>query len=426
LALLAIGVPSPSPMFDFDSLDVAVPARGQRAGTRAVAARSVERVWAVSDIHTDAKENLEFMERLDSQAYAADALIVAGDISDDLAVVRRTLRGLRAKFARVFFVPGNHDLWVARQHNVDGCIDSLQKLRALERICTEEGVDTRPQRLLAANGAGVSDLWILPVISWHCRSFDEEPDLDSRWQGIPRAEHVCSDYRLCKWPKSLDQTTDSVAVHLDKMNDDWIQDLEEPEFSRLSSLAAGCREPGSAVITFSHFLPRIELLPEKRYLYFPVLAQFVGSPPLGRRLKRLRPDVHVFGHTHFGWDQEIDGVRYLSPPVGMPRERDKRVSTVSTGDFLQATEHTNMPVRPVLIWDSAKGFAERYDAGWSGFYRKYEREPKQVTVLPDYVASMYQWDEEKHGPKSKVIGWEGKTPAWKFGPAWSQSRKTHY
>lgn len=413
-------------MFDFDSLEGAVPVSRQGAGAKGAAVKSIERVWAVSDVHTDAKENLEFILRMDSQAYAKDALIVAGDISDDLGVVRRTLRSLRSKFARVFFVPGNHDLWVTRQQSNDGCADSMQKLAALEKICAEEGVDTRPRRLPAASGSGVADLWILPVISWHTPSFDDEPDIDTRWSGIPAADSLCSDYRLCKWPAPLDQHTDSVAAHFDKMNDEWIQDLGESDYSRLSSMMSGCREPGDVVITFSHFLPRIELLPEKRYLYFPILAKFVGSPPLGRRIERLGPDVHVFGHTHFGWDQELDGVRYLSPPVGMPRERDKRVSTISTGDFLQATEHENMPVRPVLIWDAASGFAERYDAGWSGFYRKYEREPEEVTVLPDYVASMYQWDEEQNGPKSKVVGWQGKVPAWKFGPAWSQGRKRHY
>jgi hypothetical protein len=51
------------------------------------------------------------------------------------------------------------------------------------------------------------------------------------------------------------------------------------------------------------------LLPEKRFLYYSNLPKAVGSLPLGRRLQRLRPDIHIFGHTHFAWDATIDGER---------------------------------------------------------------------------------------------------------------------
>lgn len=55
---------------------------------------------------------------------------------------------------------------------------------------------------------------------------------------------------------------------------------------------------------------RLELLPEKRYLFFPNLAKVVGSTMLGDRVAQLRPDVHIFGHTHFGW---------CAPPLASPR-----------------------------------------------------------------------------------------------------------
>jgi hypothetical protein len=55
--------------------------------------------------------------------------------------------------------------------------------------------------------------------------------------------------------------------------------------------------PGHA----GHAVHRLELLPEKRFLFFPNLAKVVGSTMLGERVAQLRPDVHIFGHTHFGW-----------------------------------------------------------------------------------------------------------------------------
>merc|ERR1712072_42313 len=100
---------------------------------------------------------------------------------------------------------------------------------------------------------------------------------------------------------------------MDAMNDERLAELGQPENEEMRKLFSGQHPVDDIVVSFSHFLPRLELLPEKRYLYFPPLAKFVGSTWLGRRVEQLRPDVHVFGHTHFGWDQEIGGIRYLSP-----------------------------------------------------------------------------------------------------------------
>lgn len=409
-------------MFDWDDLDTDLPYK------------CINRVWAVSDIHTDNQKNFEFIERLDKNEFKDDVLIVAGDVSDDLTIMQNTLRVLKARFSRVFFVPGNHDLWMPRMKQGQRTPstevgDSLNKLVLIEQLCKSEAIDIFPARLNAKCNSEVFSVWIFPLLSWHCMSFDTEPDVDSRWKGIPEAHKLCADYTRCTWPSPLDHKNDSIAKSLDKMNDERMEQGSTAVKSRLHEIVQGSKEPGDVVISFSHFLPRIELLPEKRYLYYPTLAKFVGSQYLGSRVARLQPDVHIFGHTHFGWDQVVDGIRYMSPPVGMPPEREIRVSTVSLGDFLQPDMdplHKDTPPKPVLVWDTLSGFPPKYDAGWSGFYAMYGREPYKVTTLPDYVAQMYSWDETTHGPKADVIGWEGKVPAWKLGPAWTQSRGRHY
>lgn len=48
---------------------------------------------------------------------------------------------------------------------------------------------------------------------------------------------------------------------------------------------------------------------------------------------RLKPDVHVFGHTHFGYDMELDGIRYLQAPLATPAERVWAGSLVTLGGF---------------------------------------------------------------------------------------------
>ena len=61
----------------------------------------------------------------------------------------------------------------------------------------------------------------------------------------------------------------------------------------------------------------------------PALAKAVGSTFLERRVARLQPDVHVFGHTHFGWDATLDGTRYVQACLTYPRERRDRLTTVA-------------------------------------------------------------------------------------------------
>lgn len=63
------------------------------------------------------------------------------------------------------------------------------------------------------------------------------------------------------------------------------------------------------------------LLPEKRMLFVPNLAKAAGSTYVAQRIEELRPLAHVFGHTHFLWDQTIGSVRYVQWCLATPREQ---------------------------------------------------------------------------------------------------------
>jgi Icc-related predicted phosphoesterase len=56
-------------------------------------------------------------------------------------------------------------------------------------------------------------------------------------------------------------------------------------------------------------------------LHHPNLAKAVGSAFLARRMEQLRPDVHVFGHTHFSYDTRMGSTRYVQWPLGYPNEQ---------------------------------------------------------------------------------------------------------
>src|SRR5215207_10060046 len=112
------------------------------------------RVFAISDLHTDFAANWNLVQEISSRDYKQDVLVLAGDIADSLSVISKTLTLLRSRFARVFYVPGNHELWV----RMDNC-HSLEKLNRISTVCDDLGIDTRPAR--------VETIWVVPLFSWY-------------------------------------------------------------------------------------------------------------------------------------------------------------------------------------------------------------------------------------------------------------------
>ena len=278
------------------------------------------RIFAISDVHTDYAENLAYVRSLAKQTdFKDDTLICAGDVTDSLDTLRETLQCFTAAFGTVFFTPGNHEFWVRGRSRDAG--DSLEKLAAIFALCDELGVRTRP-----AYAAGAV---VAPILSFHHQSWDTEPDITG-WRGIPSCERVMSDYRACAWPPPLSMLDDSVALRLDALNDAHaagdadvadegaaadvdassdpiaialaMAEASAPTYDgrrdRTSGAPGGAFEasvaalraehPSAPLVTFSHFVPRPELSPEKRFLMFPNLAkvrrrtsaQFVAIPRL--------------------------------------------------------------------------------------------------------------------------------------------------
>ena len=147
------------------------------------------RLWALSDVHTDHSENLDWLKRVCARTdFRRDGLILAGDVSSRFSILRETLQLCKKAFAEVSFVPGNHDVWVTRGEPWQ---DSLSKLRAVDALCDELGVHRTP--------AIVGGCVVAPLCAWHHAAFDREPDVVG-WTGLPPASQVISDFYLCKFP----------------------------------------------------------------------------------------------------------------------------------------------------------------------------------------------------------------------------------
>ncbi|CAJ1368180.1 unnamed protein product [Effrenium voratum] len=326
------------------------------------AAADAVRLWSISDVHTDIEDNLAWVDAISDTAYTNDALIVAGDVSDRMDVLERTLSTLQRKFREVFFVPGNHDLWAEEEEH------SITKLHRILALCARLGVHTTAKRV-----GGQQGCWVCPILSWHHQSWDPEPELEG-WD-VPDVAQCMVDFARCRFPPPVSMFDDSAARRVDVLND---------SLKALEPLAARGDEP---LVTFSHFLPRIDLLLEKRFLTLPCLAKASGSKFLQRRVEDLKPDVHIFGHTHFGWDAEHDGVRYIQAALGYPHERQMRWPSMANADFGEST--------PLLVWSSEGGFAPKARCRWSAFYEHHGRHPEKVFQLASYAARGYKKTSEK-------------------------------
>ncbi len=239
------------------------------------------RIFAVSDLHVDYDDNARWVAGLSTREFQDDLLILAGDVSDSLALLDNCLRTLARRFRQVLFVPGNHDLWVKRH---DPGLTSFDKFEAVRRTARDCGVSMAP-----FHHGSVS---ILPMMSWYDYSF-----------GLPSSDllRMWADFRACRWPNGYG--TAEIADHFLAMNE-----------------TLGPAGANQTLITFSHFLPRIDVMPHfippsARMLY-PVL----GSRRLEAQVRRLQPAVHVYGHSHVNRKVRLDGTLYVNNAFAYPQE----------------------------------------------------------------------------------------------------------
>jgi predicted phosphodiesterase len=237
------------------------------------------RVFAISDIHVDFEANARWIASLSSQDYRNDFLILAGDVSDSLRLLEASLIALADRFKKVFYVPGNHELWV-----MDG--KEMTSLDKFEKVCTV--MENCGVSRAASHGDKLS---IIPLLGWYDYSFGEPcEDLKALWM----------DFRMCKWPHDLG-------------------------LCEVVSLFAGMNQPlirpaSNTVISFSHFLPRIDVMPsyipQRHRIVYPVL----GTVSLERQIREICSDIHVYGHSHVNRQIVIDGITYINNAFGYPSE----------------------------------------------------------------------------------------------------------
>jgi predicted phosphodiesterase len=237
------------------------------------------KVFVVSDIHIDYQENWEWVLNLSSEEYTHDILILAGDVTDQLELLERCFVLLTKKFFKVLFVPGNHELWVSR----DKGINSIEKYQKICVLAKEHDVSMKAFHF--------KSLSIIPLLAWYDFSFMAPSEqLMAGW----------ADFRACSWPDDLQPA---------EINDYFLKKNVHDLYTTNKTL-----------ISFSHFLPRIDLMPYYIPQSFRYIYPALGSYLLEKQVRVLNPDIHVYGHSHVNRHVEIEGIKYINNAFGYPSE----------------------------------------------------------------------------------------------------------
>lgn len=238
------------------------------------------RVFAISDIHIDYEENRKWLNRLSSWDYTKDVLVLAGDVTDNPHLLDKAFEHLKSRFSEVLYVPGNHDLWVYRDPQNP---DSLRKFYRIKELAGNCGIRMEPFHS--------GELSIVPLLGWYDYSF-----------GRPSGEllDAWADYGACRWPQGMDEA--GLTRYFTSLNEAYLDTRNRH------------------VISFSHFLPRIDIMPvyipQSRRMLYPVL----GSSMLEKQVRALNSSIHVYGHSHVNVHVTRDNTAYINNAFGYPYE----------------------------------------------------------------------------------------------------------
>ncbi len=261
----------------------------------------VPKLLAISDLHVGYPENREITENLRPQS-PADWLLVVGDVGERYANVAWALRTLSQRFARVVWVPGNHELWTPGTDPVQ--LRGEERYLHLVELCRGMGVITPEDPFPVWDGPG-GPVTIAPMFLLYDYTF-RPAGAASKEAGLAVAYKtgvVCNDERLLHpdpHPSREAWCAARLAITQRKLAD---------------------RDLGLPTVLVNHF-PLVR--EPTRILRYPEFAQWCGTERTADWHIRYGALVAVYGHLHIPRTTCYDGVRFEEVSCGYPREWRRR------------------------------------------------------------------------------------------------------
>ena len=260
------------------------------------------RLLAISDLHLAHQRNRQALQEL--PPHPSDDLIVAGDIGESEEQLHFALETLSRRFRKLWWVPGNHDLWTVGK-DPSKPRGEAKYLRMVE-ICRQHGVFTPedPYQRWPGDGSAPDHL-VAPLFLLYDYSFrpDDIPlEKATAWaaaQGI-----VCSDeYLLHADPYPSRQAWCAARLAATEAK------LEAAMKDELPTLL------------INHWPMRRNHLRLRR---IPRFSIWCGTRATEDWHRRFNASVVIYGHLHVKGTVMQDGVRFEEVSLGYPRDWDQK------------------------------------------------------------------------------------------------------
>lgn len=255
---------------------------------------------AVSDLHVGHRGNSGVLDEI-RPGHPGDWLIVAGDVGEKVEHVVGALERLRDRFARVIWVPGNHELWIGRDEVGTA---SAAKYDGLVDRCREIGVDTPEDPYPLWDGPG-GPAWVVPMFLLYDYSWTPVP-------GQPRAEALAA--ARGRRVVASDEFLIDPSPYPDAAA--WCRERLVATTTRLAAL-----DPAHPTVLVNHW-PLLRRPTE--VLLHPDFAMWCGTEQTADWHRRYRAVACVYGHLHIPRSTVYDGVRFDEVSLGYPREWGRR------------------------------------------------------------------------------------------------------
>ncbi len=252
------------------------------------------RLLAIGDLHVNHKPNGEALAAL--APHPEDWLIVAGDVAESEVEIARALQLLTERFAKVLWVPGNHELWSVSGR--PGALHGVARYDHLVALCRDLGVVTPEDPYPLWPGDGPPTL-VAPLFTLYDYSFAPDevgPDQVVAWareDGI-----VAADERLLH----ADPYPSRIA---------WCHARVDYTEARLAATP-----PGHRLVLVNHWTLRRDLV---RLYAVPRYTPWCGTRRTEDWHRRFPVDVVVSGHLHMRATDWRDGVRFEEVALGYGR-----------------------------------------------------------------------------------------------------------
>jgi predicted phosphodiesterase len=257
------------------------------------------KLYAISDLHLGFEVNQRALK--DIASHPADWLILAGDVGETAAHLEFAFKELKPRFAKLVWVPGNHELWTLSNEAARGRF----KYDEFVQLCRSHGVltpeDPYPIVTIAGREVRIAPLFLLYDYSFRPSDIPIEQALG--WAAEAGLE--CADEALLH--------PDPYATRAD-----WCHARCEMTERRLKA-----HRNDLPTVLINHFPLREDLA---RLPRIPRFSIWCGTRRTEDWHIRFNATVVVSGHLHIRSTSHRDGVRFEEVSLGYPQQWSGRIT----------------------------------------------------------------------------------------------------